>query len=149
MKKSNILVYNDIYEWKGWGGRLGLGSGKCWLRLFDLERDEAKKLTHLKSIIAIVSDVSKIQIKDMSVRSCAGHVATLVARDFKIEPQRMLWVEYYPVTIYGKNGSKTIPEKFVAVDFTWHEAGALDPKWRDIKPPLLDMLKGLIDACED
>ncbi len=146
---SDTLVYNDIYEWEGWGGSLRLASGRCRLRLFDLERSDAKKLTHLKSIIAIVSDVSENKLKEMSARSCAGHIASLVARDFKIDPQRMLWVEYYPASTYGKEGLKKLGERFIAVDFSWHEAGAIEPRWREIKPPLLDVLKDLLDTCDD
>ncbi len=149
MKKSDMLIYDDIYEWKGWGGRLRLGSGRCRLKLFDLERSDSKTLTHLKSIIAIVSDVLPIKAKEMSITSCAGHIASLVARDFQIEPQRMLWVEYYPASMYGKDGSKKIAERFVTVDFTWHEAGAIDPRWREIKQPLLEIVKDLLDGCAD
>jgi hypothetical protein len=36
-----------------------------------------------------------------------------------------------------------IPEKFDAVEFIWHEGKAIQPKWRTLKPPLLDEIRNL------
>lgn len=136
-----MLVYDDIFSWRGWGGKLGLGSGKCRLRIYDLTKSDAKGLTHLRPIIVVVSDVAE---SNVSVRSCTSHIATMVAKEFDIGPNRMLWVEYYPENIYGADAEHIIPEKFDAVEFTWHEDKAIQPKWRTLKPPLLDTIKALI-----
>ena len=140
-----MLIYNDIYSWEGWGGKLKLASGKCWLRIYDRSRGDEKTVPFLRPYVIIVSDVADSK---MSIRSCAGHIATNVTREFKIDPQRMLYVEFYPEVTYGSNAQHTIPEQYVAVDFTWYEEKALNPKWRQLKPPLLDIVKSLVEDSE-
>ena len=138
-----MLVFDDIYAWEGWGGRLRLASGKCRLRIFDLKKGDTKGLLHLKPMIVIVSDVDD---SPMSVRSCSGHIATSVAREFKIKPQQMLFIEYYPQTAYGQRREHTIAEKYDLVEFNWQEDKGIEPKWRTLKPPLLDMVQKLVEA---
>lgn len=136
-----MIIFDDIYSWEGWGGKLRLGSGKCRLRIFDLDRGGSKGLAHLKSIIVVVEDVSK---SDVSVKSCAPHIATVVTTEFRIDPHRMIWVEYYPESRYGVGDAKVISEKFEAVEFTWHEGKAISPRWSMLKPPLDEIVKKLI-----
>ena len=107
-------------------------SGQCRLRIYDLTRDVSRGLAHLRPVVVIVSDVPGRRI---SVRSCAGHVATSVARDFKIDPLRMLFIEYYPESVYGEHQDHVIPERYEAVDFNWTEGGAIQPRWRALQPP--------------
>ena len=136
-----MLIYDDIFAWEGWGGELRLASGECSLRIFDLRKDRAGRVAHLRPIIVIVSDIAR---SPMSVRSCTGHIATQVARKFKIDPQRMLYIEYYPETTYGDHQQHLIPEKYDVVDFTWVDDRAIKPKWRTLKAPVLDMIKDLV-----
>ena len=138
-----MLIYDDIYSWEGWGGKLRLASGKCRLRVFDLKKGSKKGLTHLKPMIVIVADVDG---SPMSVRSCSGHIATSIARQFKIKPQQMLFIEYYPQTVYGQQREHTISEKYDLVEFNWHQDKAIEPKWRTLEPPLLDMILELVKA---
>jgi hypothetical protein len=138
-----MLVYDDLYHWEGWGGRLRLASGTCRLRIFDLKKGNQQGLAHLKPMIVIVSDVPDSR---MSVRSCTGHIATCVAREFNIQPHRMLFIEYYPETVYGEHQEHAIPEKCDLVNFTWHGDRAIEPKWRTLKPPLLDVVKALVES---
>jgi hypothetical protein len=139
-----MLVHDDLYHWEGWGGRLRLASGNCRLRIFDLKKDNQKGLAHLRPMIVIVSDVPDSR---MSVRSCSGHIATCVAREFNIQPHRMLFIEYYPETVYGEHQEHVIPEKYDLVNFAWHGDRAIEPKWRTLKPPLLDVIKALVESC--
>lgn len=143
-----MLIHDDIYNWEGWGGKLRLASGKCRLRIFDRTpaKGGKKPITYLRPVIVVVSDVPDSK---MTVRSCAGHVATSVAADFKIDPHRMLWVEYYPTVQYGKKNEYVIPEQYVAVDFTWNEERAVHPKWRQLKPPMLEVVKTLMKTVKD
>jgi hypothetical protein len=136
-----MLIYDDIYAWSGWGGKLKLGSGKCRLRIYDLKKGNKKGLMHIRPIIVVVTDVKESK---MSVRSCSSHIATLVAKEFNIDSHRMLWVEYYPEHKYGAGDSHVIPEKLDAVEFDWHGDKAIQPKWRPLMPPLLDEIKKLI-----
>jgi hypothetical protein len=138
-----MLIYDGIYSWEGFGGRLKLSSGSCRLQLYDLSRAPSGGMAYLRPFIAIVSDVPESR---MSVRSCAGHVATSVARDFKIDPQRMLYLEYYAESIYGERRERRIPEKYDVVDFTWTEGGAIQPRWRTLHPPLLDVIRRMVAA---
>jgi hypothetical protein len=135
-----MLIRDIIYSWKGWGGKFNLGSGMCRLQIYDLSKGDSKRLAHLRSIIVIVSDIPQ---SSMSVRSCASHIATMVSRDFNIDPQRMLWIEHYPKKTYGKKNEHVIPETFEAVDFEWHDDNAIKPKWRILQPPLLDEIKAM------
>jgi hypothetical protein len=95
--------------------------------------------------VVVVSDVADSK---MSVRSCAGHIATKVTQDFLIDAQRMLYVEYYPAVRYGMRSEYEIPEQYVAVDFTWDQGRAVHPKWRHLQPPLLHVVKDLMSAAE-
>ena len=136
-----MLIYDDIYSWEGWGGALRLASGKCHLRIYDLKDHHRQGLAHLRPIIVIASDVSDSR---MSVRSCCGHIATCVTREFDIEPHRMMFIEYYPQTEYGDKRQHIIEEKYDMVEFNWLDEGAIEPKWRTLKPPLLDAIKDLV-----
>jgi len=138
-----MLTYDNVYSWDGWGGKLRLGNGKCRLRIFDLRKDQtARGVSFLKPIIVVITDVPESK---MTIRSCTSHIATCVTNDFNIDPSRMLWIEYYPQTTYGQQGERVIPERLEAVEFEWLEDKAIKPKWRPLKPPLLDAVKQLIN----
>jgi len=136
-----VKVFDDIFSWDGWGGKMRLASGDCRLMIFDLEQETGRSLTVLRSTIVIVSDLPH---QTMSVRSCAGHIATVVTDKFNISPQRMMWLEHYPATEYGVKNVHIIPERFDLVEFTWHEGRAVNPKWRSLKPPIFDTVKQLV-----
>lgn len=135
-----MLIHNDIFSWKGWGGKLRLASGKCRLKIFDLSKGREKGLTHIRPLIVIVSDVSD---SGMSVRSCSSHIATMIAQEFGFDHNRMLFIEYYPPTTYGGKKETLIPERYEAVDFTWHKDKALEPKYRHVTSPMLETVTEL------
>lgn len=136
-----MKIHDELFVWEGFGGELKLAHGKCRLRIYDLNQSGTKSLAHLKPIIAVVSDVAG---SAMSVRSCISHVATCVSQRFKIPHQRIQYIEYYPAQTYGQQNEHVIPERYEAVEFVWHGDKALHPTWKDVKPPLLDMLKELV-----
>ncbi len=136
-----MLVYDETYHWEGWGGKLQLASGKCRLRICDLEKGNGEHLTHLRSILVVVSDIPGSK---MSVRSCAGHIATGVAGTFKIDPKRMLLIEYSPGKTYGGKTVKQMPEAYDVAEFTWHKGKAIHPKWRPLQPAMRAILKNLL-----
>lgn len=140
-----MLIYDGIYSWEGFGGILRLASGKCHLQIFDLKENKRTGLAHLRPIIAIATDVAESR---MSVRSCSGHIATSVARKFDIKPDRMMFIEYYPRKVYGERGDHVIEEKYDVVDFNWHGDKAIQPKWRALKPPMLDVVKELVEGSK-
>jgi hypothetical protein len=139
----SMLTHDDIFDWEGWGGKMRLGSGRCRLRIFDLTKDKTAGFTHLRPIIVVISDIPESK---MTIRSCSGHIATHVVKQFDIDPHRMLFVEYYPQKTYGEQNEHVIAERYEAVALTWHESRAMHPKWRTLKPPILDILKKLMDS---
>jgi hypothetical protein len=136
------VVFNDVFTWDGWGGKFNLAAGKCRLCLFDLNAS----LTLLKPFIAIATDLrtNGSNLKKVTVRSCSTHIATTLAQRFDIEPARMLFVEYYPRTSYGRNKEHTIAERFDIVDMVWRDDKALHPKWRPLEGPLLETVRSLL-----
>lgn len=136
-----MLIYDDDFKWQGFGGQLKLGSGKCRLSIFDLSAEKAGRLAHLKPLIVIASDHPD---SNMSVRSCSSHIATMVSSTFDIPPNRMQFVEYAEEKTYGPDDQKVIPEKFVAVDFSWKGNKAMHSRLSSLGPPLLDRLKELL-----
>jgi hypothetical protein len=133
-----MLIYDDVFNWEGFGGKLKLGSGKCRLKIFDMNRGDTKGVMHLKPILVVASDLPDSK---MSVRSCSSHIATTVVQKFKVAPHRMQFVEYYPAKIYGEGNRNVIPETFEAVEFTWKEKMALHPRLKPLEPSLLELLK--------
>ena len=136
-----MRIFDDIFFWQGWGGRLRVGGGRCRLRIYDLKEEDINGLIHLRPIIVIVSDTPD---SNMSVRSCAGHIATKVVKTFSIDPNRMLFIEFSPCTTYGINNEHVIMERYDVIEFTWHDNRAIKPKWRSLTPPMLDSLKQII-----
>jgi hypothetical protein len=139
-----MLIYDSTFSWEGWGGKFRLARGKCWLRFYDRSKKTKSDVSYLRPFVVIVSDIPESkQSSKMTVRSCAGHIATKVTQEFNIDPLRMLWIEYYPVITYGADSEHSIPEQYVAVDFAWYKDKAISPRWRQLKPPILDIIKDL------
>ncbi len=145
-----MRIHDDIFSWEGFGGVLGLASGRCRLRIFDLAGASSGKVKMIKPLVVVVSDLpaDKANMKALSVRSCTSHIATCVVRDFDLDPQRMVYVEYQPETTYGEKDQRRIAAKFDIVDFEWHDRKAMHPKWRQLTPPLRDTVKELIEPSE-
>lgn len=145
--KSAMIIHDDLFAWVGFGGALDLAAGQCRLRIIDLAKSGQKNVAHMKPIVVVVSDLSSetVHLKEVSVRSCASHVATRVTTEFNIPPQRMVYVEYYPASTYGDQNQHHIPAKFDAVEFVWTEGKALHPSWRTLEEPLSTILAELIE----
>lgn len=138
-----MLIHDDIFEWEGFGGRYQLAGGRCRLRIFDLSKASDAKVAHLKPMIVVVSDLpemSEASLKQLSVSSCASHVATTVAASFNIAPHRMTYVEYHAPSTYGERNQFKIDAKYNMVDFQWFDDKALHPKWRPLAEPLRNLV---------
>ncbi len=81
----------------------------------------------------------------MSVRSRAGHIATGVTTKFHIDPGRMLWIDYYPLVTCGMKKEHVIPERYESVEFSWRDGKALDTVWKTLQPPMLDIIRDLVE----
>jgi len=146
-----MLIHDDTFAWKGFGGVYQLAAGQCRLRIFDLSKTEHGKVAHLKPIVVVVSDLpdSKAQFRQISVRSCASHIATSVAAQFNINPHRMTYVEYYAPSTYGDRNQHEIAAKYDAVDFSWFEDKALHPKWRPLDSALRELVADMLVQTEE
>jgi hypothetical protein len=142
-----LVVYDDIFEWEGWGGRLKLAQGRCRLRIYDLNRSDHKDVLHLRPMVVVASDLPRegMMKGEVSVRSAAGHIATVVSRKFNIDPQRMQFIEYTPSEVYGKNNEYVIAAAYDAVDFTWQDGLALFPKIKPLDEAIIAILRKWVD----
>ncbi len=140
-----MLIYDGPYRWDGWGARFKLGSGECRLRIYDLSKsDRGESVSFLKPLLAILTDTQEENpsVNKMTVRGCAGHIATCVVKDFNLDAKKIQWVEYYPPS---SPKAKDNPEKlFHLVEFQWRGEKALRPDWRTPPAPLLNLLVELI-----
>ena len=138
-----MVVYDEIFEWEGWGGQLKLARGRCHLWIFDLNRLERKDVLHLRPMVVVAADLPRegMMKGEVSVRSAAGHIATVVSRRFAIDPQRMQFVEYIPRETYGKHNEYVIEAGYDAVDFTWQDGLALFPRTKPLEPVLTAIIK--------
>jgi len=128
-----MLIYDDIFSWDGFGGKLKLASGKCRLKIYDLGGEQTDGLLLLKPIIVIAMDHPDSK---MSVRSCSSHIATMVIQTFQIAPGRMQFVEYYPQKTYGKEGKNFIPEMFAGAFLKGSRVRGFEgPRVADSKEP--------------
>lgn len=141
-----MLIYDDIYSWDGWGGKLKLASGRCHMKIYDLRQREQTGVALLKPFVVVVSDLpfEKQGPNQMTVKSCAGHIATRVVREFKIDPHRMVWVEHYRLTPEDK-GVAYARERFEEAEFTWTDSGAISPRWKPLNPALEKQLRRWLD----
>jgi hypothetical protein len=142
-----LKIFDDVFNWDGYGGKFNLAAGRCRLRLFDLSKSETAAVPLLRPIIAVVSNLPGDRpsaMKQVSVKACISHVATTIVHRFKIDHNRMVLVEHYPRQTYGRDSEKVIPEKYEVVDLKWHGEKALFPSWRSLKPPLLDIVRTLV-----
>jgi len=135
------IIYDDVFHWKGFGGRLQLATGSCRLWIFDRGREASSQVSHLRRYVVVAADSSESRL---SVKSCVSHIATQVAEQFQIEPQRMLFLEYYPEKTYGAGDENIIAERYDKVDFTWYENKAMHPKWQPLEPPQLETVRNLM-----
>lgn len=144
-----MVIYDDIFEWEGWGGELKLAKGRCRLRIFDLNRLDRQAVLHLRPMVVVASDLPRegMMKGEVSVRSAASHIATVVSQKFSIDPQRMQFVHYTPRETYGKQGEYVIQAGYDAVEFTWKDGLALFPRIKSLDPELTAILREWLEEA--
>ncbi len=145
-----MILYDDIYSWKGWGGKLKLGSGQCRLRMYDLRKKSEKGVAHLKPIIVVISDLpdeTDYAPTKMTVKSCASHIASNVIKEFDIDPHRMMWIEHYPEPA-EKDNIRYSRERFDLAEFTWHGRDATKAVWNPLPKEMVELVKRLLAESE-
>ena len=120
------IIYNDIFQWDGHGGKFKLASGNCNLLILDLRVSE--NVIHFKPYIIIAWDtLAKAHEKaaqKLTIRSCTSHIATQITEKFNINPKQMLFVEYNPPSTYGQQNEKVIKERFDSIECSWKDGKA-------------------------
>jgi hypothetical protein len=146
-----MMIHDGIFAWDGFGGLYQLAAGKCRLQILDLSKGDRGTVAHLKPILVVVSDLpgDHPQFRNISVRSCAGHIATTVAKRFGIDSQRMTYVEYYAPSTYGDRNQHVIEARYEAVDFTWFGDKAMHPKWRPLPEPLQEIVAKMVSGRQE
>lgn len=145
-----MLIHDDVFQWDGWGGQLKLCSGQCRLRIFNLKGHNTDGLTPFKPYVVVTSELAGENNPRswVTMRSMAGHIASRVCEQWKIDPQRMVYVEYYPGSVYGKENEHRVPQRLESAAFEWHETGAMNAVWQPLKAPLLDWLIDALRATD-
>ncbi len=143
-----MRIYDGLYTWDGWGGKMRLASGRCRLRLFDLKKGSEGEVTHLKRFVAVVSDIpfEKQGPNQLTVKSCAGHIASNVVKNFSIDPGRMLWIEHYPEETGNEKLRYPVPERFDEAEFSWNEQVATNARWKTPSPATVKLVKKLLET---
>jgi hypothetical protein len=114
--------------------------------MFDLRKGKRGDVSLLKPVIVIASDIPFEQRgpNQMTVKSCASHIATNLVKQFGIPPNRMMWVEYYPGPVQGENLRYTPQEHFDEGEFTWKDGEAFTPRWKPLNPAVEKLVRELL-----
>ena len=83
--ERKIMRVGEEYSWTGFGNGLGTWESKCGLII---------KQPHPAQTIVVVSDLG--EDSGTSITNCAAALATLIVRDFKLNPATITWIEHYP-----------------------------------------------------
>ena len=144
-----MILFNGVYRWPGWGGLLQLAKGKCRMWIFDLNRIPAKGVLHLKPFLVVVSDLPKEGMSkgEVTVRSACSHIATRIVAEYRVEPSRLLFVEYFPEEEYGRDPPRRIPAVLDTVEFEWRDRLALAPRRRPLEPPMRRLVLELVQKA--
>lgn len=85
----------------------------------------------INNSIVVASDVDE----GSSVTNAAEEIATLVVSQFKISPDRLVWIEHYP-------GDSEQDETLDLVQFNWGGGKFSEPRWTRITRAAAEALFG-------
>jgi len=91
-------MIDTLYNYKGFSGC----DSKCWIRIFS------------KDLAYIVIATELPDNPGTSITNTAAALATSVAIEFDIEPERLVWIEHYPTRPDADR-----EETYDLVTFTW------------------------------
>lgn len=103
-----MLTTDRIYRWQGFGDGFGNWHSHCRVRIFH---------AHPESVVVVVSDQGNDT--GTSITNCAGQLATLVVKEFHLNPELLTWIEHYPSS----------DVEFSRVEFDWSGMAASNPRW--------------------
>jgi len=129
-----MILFDDRYEWSGkktstrnpvnwWGG-------VCRMKIIDLSTCNPG-IPMIKPIVIIVEDTGE----GSSSKTCAPDLVKYVCRDFKLDIQKILWMEYNPVPSPVFEVARFQPVAEIKDDSLYSVI------WRPIRPNELEMIK--------
>jgi len=121
-----LLAVDEIYTWTGFGNGFCNWDSRCRIRIFR---------PHPEQIVVIASDLG--QDSGTSITNCADHLATLVVRDFALDPTLLLWIEHYPC-----NRQEDPQVEFSRVHFSWSGRKATKARWSPMSQQEAEALCG-------
>lgn len=119
-------LIDETYTWTGFGNGLGKWDSRCRIRIFR---------PHPEQIIVIASDLG--EDSGTSITNCAEGLATLVVRDFSLDPTLLLWIEHYPC-----NRQEDPQVEFSRVLFSWNSSEATKARWSPMSQQEAEALCG-------
>lgn len=121
-----LLAVDEIYTWTGFGNGFGKWDSRCRIRIFR---------PHPEQIVVIASDLG--EDSGTSITNCADSLATLIVRDFCLDPDLLLWIEHYP-----RNREKYPQAEFSRVHITWNGRKATQVRWSPMSQQEAEALCG-------
>lgn len=115
-------LVDETYTWTGFGK----WDSRCRIRIFH---------PHPEQIVVIASDLGGDN--GTSITNCAEGLATLVVRDFALDPVLLLWIEHYPY-----NRQEDPHAEFSRVQFAWNGSKATNARWSPISQQEAEALCG-------
>lgn len=112
----------EVYEYRGYHDC----ESKCGLEIY---RQPSK------SVMVVVTELD--DNPGTSITNVAEHLATAVCRDKGISPQKLTWVEHYPLSRFNNGPHWSI----VTFDFDWQAGRFTNPDWVYVKPEEIEALK--------
>lgn len=106
------IVYDDTFKWKGFGTTPGRGTqgeweSKCRLRIYQ-ETESEDDINPRVVVIATELDDND----GTSITNSVENIATLICRQFEIDPVVLVWIEHYPDRNFDRRGEPEDPETF-------------------------------------
>lgn len=117
-------VVDSSYAYEG----LSATGGRCRLRLYAVGA----------AAVAIATELA--DNPGTSITNAAPIIAAQVARNFRIDPARLVWVEHYGPESYGVEGE---PDRFARVTFSWEGQEARGSEWAHLPDEELAELLGV------
>jgi len=121
-----LLAVDQVYTWTGFANGFGKWDSRCRIRIFR---------PHPEQIVVIASDLG--EDSGTSITNCAEGLATLVVKDFALDPALVLWIEHYPY-----NRQEDPQTEFSRVQFAWNGGKATKARWSPMSQQEAEALCG-------
>ena len=115
-------MIDTLYNYKGFSGC----DSKCWIRIFS------------KDLAYIVIATELPDNPGTSITNTAAALATSVAIEFDIEPERLVWIEHYPARPDADHD-----ETYDLVTFTWDGLRFSEPQWKHLGKEKAELIAGI------